>query len=122
MKSIRGDKSFINNRLEELKKTEASVWVEILYESSELFPDLTVWVNERVANTKIEIIKLQNKQNLNEVLTQNDSTQSLEELDQFEVFDKLLEKNDISVEQQTELRNLYKEISAELYNTNNECL
>ena len=118
MESIRGDKSFINTRLEELKKTEASVWVEILYESSELFPDLTAWANERVANTKIEIIKLQNKQNLNEVLTQNDSAQSLEELDQFEVFDKLLEKNDISVEQQTELRNLYKEITAGLINSN----
>jgi exonuclease SbcD len=113
---------FINNRLEELKKADVSVWVEILYESDEIFSDLTAWASERVVGTKIEIIKLQNKQYLNEVLTQDDSAQALEELDPFEVFDKLLEKNNISTEQQAELRGLYKEITAELNNIYNDCL
>ena len=114
LESIRGDKSFINSRLEELKKQNISVWVEIIYEGNELFPDFTAWSNEITANSNIEIIKLQNRQYLNEVLTQNDNTQSLDELDKFEVFDKLLEKNNISSEQQEELRNAYREISTEL--------
>jgi len=67
-------------------------------------------------NTKIEIIKLQNRQYLNEVLTKEDSTQSLDELDPFEVFNKLLEKNDISMEQKEELRDSYRESVVEMLN------
>ncbi|MDR0559009.1 MAG: exonuclease subunit SbcD, partial [Prevotellaceae bacterium] len=81
LKSICGDKKFIFNCLSELKKQKESIWVEIIYEGKEVFPDLSVWVNELIANTKIEIIKLQNRQYLTEVLTQNDSEQSLNELD-----------------------------------------
>ena len=110
LESIRGDKLFINNRLEELKKLDSSVWVEIIYEGEDVFPDFTAWANEVTTDTKIEIIKLQNRQYLVEVLTQDDSTLSLDELDKFEVFDKLLEKNNISVKQKEELRNLYREI------------
>jgi len=110
LESIRGDKAFIHNRLESLKKTGDSVWVEVLYEGEEVFPDFETWANELIANTNIEILKLQNKQYLNEVLTQNDSTQSLDELDQFEVFDILLAKNSIPTEQQEVLKNLYREI------------
>jgi len=114
LESIQGDKLFISNRLEELKKSGISVWVEIIYDGSEIFPDFTEWANELIANTKIEIIKLQNKQYLNEALTQDDCTQLLDELDKFEVFDKLLEKNNIPIEQNEELKNLYREITTEL--------
>jgi len=115
LESIRGTRLFINNRLEELKKSGASVWVEIIYDGEEVFPDFTAWANEITANTKIEIIKLQNRQYLSEVLTRNDSTQSLDELDKLEVFDKLLEKNNISTEQKEELKNLYREITVVLF-------
>ena len=109
LESIKGDKTFINNRLSELKKSE-SVWVEIIYDGSEVFPDFNAWANEMITNTKIEIIKLQNRQYLREVLTQDENIQSLDELDKFEVFDKLLEKNNISDEQKEELKNSYREI------------
>ena len=114
LETIRGDKTQICNRLEELIWSGNSVWLEIIYDGADVFPDLTAWANSIVADTKIEIIKIQNRQYLNEVLTRNDSTQLLDELDKFEVFDKLLEKNDIATEQQNELKNLYREINAEL--------
>jgi exonuclease SbcD len=110
LESIQGDKTFINNRLTALIKSDSSVWVEIFYTGDEVFPDFTAWVNEAVANTKIEIINHQNRQYLSEVLTQDDNTLSLNELDIYEVFDKLLEKNNIAAGQQEELKNLYHEI------------
>lgn len=55
-------------------------------------------------------MKLQNRQHLNEVLTTNDTTDSLDELNAFDVFDKLLEKVSISDEQKEELKESYKEI------------
>jgi len=114
LESIRGDKAFISERLTDLKKSDISVWVEIIYEGSDIFPDFAMWVTEQTLNTKIEIIKLQNRQYLTEVLTQDDTTQSLDELAQVEVFDKLLEKNKVSDEQKAAFRDMYKEITVSL--------
>jgi len=114
LESIRGCKTFINNRLKDLIKTNTSVWVEIVYEGSDVFSDFSAWIYEMTDKTKVEIIRHQNKQYLNEILTHDDSMQSLDELNKFEVFDKLLEKNGISDEQWKELRGLYQEITAHL--------
>lgn len=110
MESIRGDKKHIENRIAELKETNSSVWVEIVYDGDEVFHNLSDWANELVENSEIEILKLQNIQNLNKVLTQTDTTELLDNLDVFEVFDTMLEKNNISDAQREELRASYKEI------------
>lgn len=110
LESIIGDKNFIANRLQELKTNDSSVWVEIIYNDNEVFPNFSAWVYEQTNNSKIEILKLQNIQHLNEVLTQNDTSNSLETLNVFDVFDKLLEKNNISQKQKEELIESYKEI------------
>ena len=110
LETIQGDKSSIYNRLTELKKSNIPVWVEIIYDGTDIFPDFTAWVNEITTNSKIEIIKLQNRQYFNEVLTMTDNAHSLEDLDEFEVFEKLLEKNNISKDRKEELKNMYREI------------
>lgn len=110
LESIVGDKNFIAQRLSELKKNGSSVWVEVIYTGDDIFPDLSSWVNEQIADSDIEVLKLQNRQYLNEVLTQADAADSLDELNEMEVFDKLLEKNNISDDQKAELKALYQEI------------
>ena len=67
-------------------------------------------MSEQIDNTKIEILKQQNRQYLNEVLSINDTTVPLDELDAYEVFEKLLDKNDIPEEQRQELIQSYNEI------------
>lgn len=110
LESIIGDKFFISKRLTELKKADYSIWVEIIYKGDEIFPDFSSWTNEQTANSKIEILKLQNRQHLNEVLTKDDITETLDELNAFDVFEKLLDKVSISEEQKDELKESYKEI------------
>ncbi len=110
LESIVGDKKHIEKCLTELKKTGSSVWVEVIYKGDEIFTDFSAWTNEQIANSKIEVLKLQNRQHLNEVLTTNDTTDSLDELNAFDVFDKLLNKASISDEQKEELKESYKEI------------
>ncbi len=114
LESIIGDKEFIFNRIEELKTSNESVWVEIIYTGNEIFSDFSSWTVEQTADSKIEVLKQQNRQFINEVLTTNDTYQSLEELNEFDVFDKLLNKNDISENQKTQFRIAYKEIVDEL--------
>ena len=110
LESIAGDKNHIEQRINELKTKGESVWVEVIYKGQEIFPDFSNWLSEQIDNTKIEILKQQNRQYLNEVLSINDTTVPLDELDAYEVFEKLLDKNDIPEEQRQELIQSYNEI------------
>lgn len=114
LKSIRGDKDFIERQLSELKKSDIPIWVEVIYEGNNVFPDFTNWAAEQTMNTGIEILKLQNRRYLTEVLTSGDSVQSLDEIDRSDVFDKLLDKNAVPDEQKAVYRELYEEIVAGL--------
>lgn len=114
LESILGDKETIANRIEELKQMDESIWVEINYNGNEIFSDFSSWIMQLTADSKIEVLKQQNRHFFNEVLTVSDTTKSLEELDEFEVFDKLLEKQQISEEQKDQFKIAYKEIVDEL--------
>lgn len=114
LESIVGDKEFIAERLAELRKENISVWVEIIYKGEAIFPDFSAWINEQTANTNIEVLKLQNRQYLNNVLTTDDTINSLEELNVFDVFDTLLAKSTLPEAQKNELKATYKEVVTSL--------
>lgn len=110
LESIAGSKSDIETRLNELKKLDESVWIEIIYQGDELFPDLIPWINELVVDSKLEVLKVQNKQQNLEVLSQQDVSVSLDELNPFDVFTIFLEKSTISENQKEDLTIIYKEV------------
>lgn len=114
LESVAGDKEFISNRLSELRKENTSIWVEIIYKGEAIFPDFSAWVNEQTVGTNIEVLKLQNRQYLNDVLTTNDTLNSLEELDVFDVFDTLLAKSTFPEAQKQELKATYKDVVTSL--------
>lgn len=118
LESIRGDKQQIESRLNELKKLDESVWTEVVYDGRDIFPDFSTWVNELVENTKIEVLRLQNKPHLEQLLTTEDHAESLDTLNETEVFEKLLGKNDFTEESKTMLRGLYQQILNEINDTN----
>ena len=117
LESIVGDKDYISKRITELKEGGDSVWIEIIYQGDDVFPDFASWAYELTADSNIEILKLQNRLFLTEGLTLEDSTASLNELDVFKVFDTLLEKNSISEVSQEELKASYQEIISSLHIT-----
>ena len=114
LESIIGDKDSISARLQQLKGKDESVWVEVIYEGGEIFADFATWTADQTADTKIEVLINKNKTYLDKVLTQEDTTKSLEEMNEYDVFDKLLNSKDFPDEQKTELRDLYKEIINEM--------
>jgi len=114
MESIKGDKNSISKKLSELKKAGESVWVEIIYDGDELFADFQFWIDEQITGTKIEVLKIQDKRVLDKVLTQEHAA-SLDDLNEFDVFGKLLEDRNLPEEQKAELKELYREIVGDLY-------
>lgn len=103
LESVRGDKQQIESRLNELKKLDETVWAEVIYEGKDLFPDFSTWVKEQAENSKIEVLKFQNRQYIDQLLSVDDYSESLDTLDEAEVFDILLEKNDFTDEAKTRL-------------------
>lgn len=112
--SVVGDKDFIALRLNQLKESGDSVWVEISYKSDVLFPDLADWVAEQIADSQIEVLKLLNKRSIQEGLLADDSADSLDALNVFEVFNKLLLNEEFSEEQVVALQEKYQEIVSEI--------
>ena len=109
LESIVGDKEYIEERLTELKKEASSVWVEIIYAGKDVFPDFSAWVDLLVKDSTIDVLKVQQRKHSNNVLT-TDTNVSLEELNVFDVLDKLLETTEITEVQKEELKETYKEI------------
>ena len=114
LESIVGDKEFILNRLQQLKEKDEPVWTEIIYDGNEIFTDFAAWTAEQTVDTKIETLISRNKTYLDKVLTREDAAKPLEELNELEVFDKLLDGKDYPEEQKSELRDLYREIINEM--------
>lgn len=118
LESVRGDKQQIESHLNELKKLDESVWAEVIYDGKDLFPDFSTWVKEQVENSKIEVLKFQNRQYIDQLLSVDDYSESLDTLDEAEVFDILLEKNDLTDESKTRLRGLYQQILNGIHENN----
>jgi exonuclease SbcD len=113
LESIKGNKGFISKKLSELKSSGESVWVEVIYDGNELFADFQAWIDAQIEGTKIEVLKIQNKQVLDKVLTLENAGKNLDDLNEYEVFDKLLDGENWPNEQKEELKELYKEILME---------
>ncbi|MBU6159179.1 MAG: exonuclease SbcCD subunit D C-terminal domain-containing protein [Bacteroidetes bacterium] len=110
LKSIIGNKDFIYEQLQQLKVSHDSVWVEIIYNGEDIFSDLSEWAKEQVNNSGIEILKIQNRQFLTEGLTHADTDAKLETLKPVDVFNKLMDKTNVSEDQKSILKEMYQEI------------
>ena len=110
LEAIIGDKYFIKEKLEALKTTGDSVWVEVTYNGEDMLPNLTEWVNDQVVNTSVEVLKIQNRKFINEFLKHTDTTIGLDSLEPQGVFNTFLNETSISEAQKSELNEIYKEV------------
>lgn len=114
LETINGDKTHIAQRLSALKALGEPVWVEINYISDEIFPTLGAWVQEEIQSSLIDVLKIQNRKYMAKVL-ETENSQSLEELSPLDVFQKLLEKEEVPEDQRLLQLDLYRDIVNELH-------
>lgn len=114
--SVKGDKHEIAQRLEELKRKGESIWVEIIYTGEEIFSNLTEWVTQITEMSNIEVINIKNLKSISRLLTRQETNKTLEDLNETEIFRKLLETSKIPDNQQVELTTLYDEILESIKN------
>ena len=107
--TVRGDWSQITERIAELKRDAASVWLEVIYEGEEIVADLQERLRELIDGTSLEILRSKNLRLVNRTLSRLAAEETLDDLTVDEVFARCLAAHEVPVEQQGELVAVFRE-------------
>ncbi|WP_296209924.1 exonuclease SbcCD subunit D C-terminal domain-containing protein [Psychrobacter sp. UBA3480] len=113
---ISGDLTTIDQTVRALTQSD-SIWLEIVYTGDEIVSDLREQVQAMVEGLPCEVLKIKNTRTYNKVLNQQQTSESLQDLNEMEVFERCLTLNDIPDSQKDSLRDAYGQI---LYNLRHE--
>ena len=113
---ITGDLDSIKLELTNLINRDESIWVEVDYTGHEIVTNLQHGLQAIVLNSQVELIKIHNSQLLAQVLSSAEYEDGIELSDLIpeQVFDKCLTMNNISAEQQQELKECFSQIMQDL--------
>ena len=115
LERVSGDWTQIAARLDELALVQESIWLEVSYEGQDLLPDLRERLEERLAGTQLELLRVQNRRTVQEVLALGSAEEkSLDELDPLEVFSRCLEVHEVPETQRSGLLAAHQEIVQQL--------
>ncbi len=106
---IRGDWDKISDRVNKLKSLESNTWLEIVYEGDEVIGNLRERLDGIIEGTRLEVLKIENKQLLKSVTTRIHDTETLEDLNTYDVFIRCLDAQNVTEDQRVELIRTYKE-------------
>lgn len=115
LERIKGDFNHINRRLLELAASKSDSWIEVLYDGEEIIGDLRDRIDAIVSGTNIEILRIRNDRIARRVMELSDENESLEDLNEKEVFERCLEANEVSIDEREELRMAYLEIISSMH-------
>lgn len=108
--SIKGNFETVISELRDLKKKGIPAWVEIILNDDRIIPEIQEITNSIVRSSDIEILKNTNLRVTGQILSQMQMDESLDDLDETEVFTRCLDAHNVAQEQRLELMELFKEI------------
>lgn len=114
LERVSGTLEQIDARIGQLKKDASNTWLEVEYTGKTIVSSLSSHINELIAGSELEIIRIKNKQVVNKILQREAISETLDELNDLEVFKRCLKAHAIEPEQQLEYLNLYSQIVSDL--------
>jgi exonuclease SbcD len=115
LECVKGDWDDIARRILELSATDASSWLEVVYEGEEIIGDLRERLETAIDGTQMEILRVTNNRVINRVLGQLHAEETLDDLTVNDVFERCLAAHDVPDEQRPELMRTYREAVASIY-------
>jgi exonuclease SbcD len=115
LERIKGDIDNISSRIKELSAENADIWIEVEYTGKDLATGLKEELELLVENTQIEILRVINRRIIENVLSQGTEDETLDDLDEKDVFERCLDTHEIQGEQRTMLVDLYAEVLQHLH-------
>ena len=114
LQTLRGDWQTISRRIAELRSGGSNTWLEVVYDGDEIAGDLRKRLDEAVAGTRIEILRVKNNRVLERAMNAMAPDETLDDLDVMGVFDRCLQAHNIPEKHRPELLSAYQEIVAAL--------
>lgn len=105
--TIKGDFDNIKKSLKQLVKSAQKTWVEVTYQGEHFVHNLSEQLHDIVADSPVEILRIKNLQNKKIVLQGDFVGQSLDDLDEKQVFERCLLANQVLEENKPKLRQHY---------------
>ena len=112
--SIVGSLDDIHAKLETLKMQESTAWLEIEYTGSDIIANLREILDEAMADSAMEIIRIKNRRVMERAMNQIAEDETLDDLDSNDVFARFLETFAVPDEDREELTDSYNEIIKDL--------
>ena len=117
LQSIRGNRETIFRHIDELKSNGSDIWLEIVYEGDEIAGNLREQLDEIIAGTGLDILRVKNNRIVERALKRMDNEETLDDLDVHDVFNRCLDAHDVPDEQRAELLTAYREVITSLHET-----
>lgn len=115
LERVRGDWDGIASRIHELAAEGSPVWLEIIYDGTEVIGDLRQRLDAAISGTGMEILRVKNNRIVDRVLGQIHEEETLDDLNLDDVFERCLAMHDVPEGQRPELLRAYQEALASLY-------
>lgn len=107
--TVRGDWKRITEQISTMKKESGSVWLEVIYEGDEVLGDLQDKLRELIEGTSLEILRTRNMRLVERTLSRMTTEETLDDLDEDEVFSRCLAAHEVPQEQHEELVAAFRE-------------
>ncbi|MBU1221560.1 exonuclease SbcCD subunit D C-terminal domain-containing protein [Myxococcota bacterium] len=116
---IQGDLIEIQQKIHELKREKSRAWLEIEYTGNEIVPNLRQDIIDEVSDSLMEVRRIQNRMVIERVMTASSSGQSLDDLDEIDVFNRLLDASDFDNDSKDDLIEAFNEVLKNLSEEDN---
>ncbi|MBP7508469.1 MAG: exonuclease SbcCD subunit D C-terminal domain-containing protein [Prolixibacteraceae bacterium] len=107
---VSGNFDSVKGKVTELANINENLWLEIEILDSSSSGTITEELDEIIKNSPIEILRIKNSGLRNNVLMASTENETLDDLNELDVFNRCLEINNIPEEEQNQLIETYKEV------------
>ena len=114
LERVKGDWDDVSSRILELSATGSQGWLEVIYEGDEVIGDLRERLEAAISGTQMEILRVKNNRIIDRVLRQIHEEETLDDLNENDVFERFLAVHDVPEDQRPELFRTYQETLASL--------
>jgi exonuclease SbcD len=114
LERVKGDWDSISNRILELSATDDTsqpgVWLEVIYDGTEVISDLRERLEAAISGTQMEILRIKNNRITDRCLSQIHAEETLDDLNVNDVFERCLAAHAVPEDQRPELLRAYQEV------------
>lgn len=114
---IAGPLEQIIDKLNELKQSKSSAWLEIEYTGSEVVTNLRELIEEIITDSEMEVRRIKNRRIIDRVINSVVKEETLDDLGPNDVFQRCLDAHEIPDEERADLTLSYREIISSMEET-----